>query len=147
MGLINGIVLVILGGLCLPSIIAKKNPKAKELLDKIVPIQGTVGLFVFAWGIWGVITSLLSLGIISSWPISWITGLLSSVISFAGGAILGWGMIQKKILVKAPQDVLAKAEDFYVKLVKLQEKIGYAAIIMGIWTILYTLLLQNILKL
>lgn len=146
MGLINGLVLIILGGLCLPSIIAKQNPKVKELMDKIVPIQGTLGLVVFAWGIWGIISSILSLGIISTWPLSWITGLLSSVISFAGGAILGWGMIQQKLLVKAPQDVVEKAENIYKKLVLLQEKIGFTAIIVGVWTILYSLILQNILK-
>ncbi len=146
MGLINGLVLIVLGGLCLPGIIAKKNPKAKELLDKIVPIQGTLGLIVFAWGVWGVVSSILSIGIIATWPLSWITGLLSSVISFAGGAILGWGMIQKKILVKAPQEVVEKAEGFYIKLVALQEKVGLFAIILGIWTVVYSLLLQGILK-
>lgn len=146
MGLINGLVLIILGGLCVPGIIAKKNPKAKELLDKIVPVQGTLGLVVFLWGIWGVISSILSLGIISTWPLSWITGLAGSVISFAGGAILGWGMIQKKLLTKAPADVVEKAEEVYKKLTSLQEKIGVIALITGAWTVLYSVILQGILK-
>ncbi len=57
----------------------------------------------------GIISTILSLAIIATWPLSWITGLASSVISVAGGAILGWGMIQNKLLVKAPQDVVGKA--------------------------------------
>lgn len=146
MGLINGLVLIILGGLCIPGIVAKKNPKAKELLDKIVPLQGTIGIAVFGWGVWGIISSILSIGIISTWPLSWITYLLCAAISVAGGAILGWGMIQKKLLVKASADVVERATEVYKKLLSLQERIGFIAIIVGLWTILYSVILQGILK-
>ena len=146
MGLINGLVLIVLGGHCVPGIIAKKNPKAKELLDKIVPVQGTLGIIVFAWGVWGVITSVLSLGVLSSWPLSWITALACSVISVAGGAILGWGMIQSKLLANAPAEVVAKATEAYNKLLTLQERIGVISIIIGLWTILYSVVLRGILK-
>ncbi len=146
MGLINGLVLIVLGGLCVPGIVAKKNPKAKELLDKIVPIQGTLGIAVFAWGVWGIISSILSIGILATWPLSWVTSLLCAVLSVAGGAILGWGMIQNKLLVKAPADVVEKATEVYKKLLSLQERIGVIAIIIGLWTILYSVILQGILK-
>ncbi len=146
MGLITGLTLIILGGLCIPGIIAKKSPKAKELLNKIVPLQGTLGIALFAWGIWGIIGGLTSLSWLGSWPLWWTTRLAGNVICFAGGAILGWGMIQKLILKKAPADVVAKAENAYLKLVSFQEKIGITAIIVGIWVILYELILQGILN-
>jgi membrane protein DedA with SNARE-associated domain len=105
-----------------------------------------LGLVLFLWGVWGIVSSILSIGIISTWPLSWITGLVGSVISFAGGSILGWGMIQKKILVKASQDVVEKADVMYKKLVSLQEKIGVLAIIVGLWATLYSLFLQRLLN-
>ncbi len=144
MGLITGLVLIILGGLCIPGIIASKSPKAKELLNKIVPVQGTLGLVLFVWGVWGVIGSTTSIGWLSTWPLWWATRLAGNLICFAGGAILGWGMIQKKLLVKAPAEVVVKAEKTYEKLVSFQEKIGIAAIVVGIWVILYELVLQGI---
>jgi hypothetical protein len=147
MGLINGLVLIVLGGLCIPGIIAKKNDKAKELLEKIIPIQGTIGLIVFVWGIWGIVSSILSLGILGSWPVSWFTSLVGSIISFAGGAIVGWGMIQQKLLASANQETKEKASEVYKKLITFQEKIGIIAIITGLWTIIYSLILQNIIKL
>ncbi len=146
MGLITGLVLIILGGLCIPGIIAKKSPKAQELLNKIVPVQGTLGIVLFLWGIWGVVGSMTSVSWLGSWPLWWATRLIGNLICFAGGAILGWGMIQKKILQKAPANVVAKAENAYLKLVSFQEKIGIAAIITGIWVVLYELFLQGILN-
>ena len=50
MGIIGGIVLVVLGALALPSLIAAKAPNAKDLLDKIAPYQGWIGGIARAWG-------------------------------------------------------------------------------------------------
>lgn len=146
MGLINGVILVVLGGLCVPGILAKKNPRMKELLDKIVPVQGTLGLVVFIYGIWGIISSVLSLGVIGSWPLMWATGVVASLLSTAGGAIVGWGMIQNKLLSKAPEEVVLKAEALYKKILSLQEKVGFIALITGVWTIVYTLILKGLLN-
>ncbi len=81
---------------------------------------------------------------LTMWPLWWITRLAGNLICFAGGAILGWGMIQKRILVKATANVVESAEQTYVKLVTFQEKIGIAAIVVGTWVILYELALQGI---
>jgi hypothetical protein len=51
MGFVNGIVLIILGALCIPALVAQKSPNAKELLDKVVPFQGIIGFAAFIWGI------------------------------------------------------------------------------------------------
>ncbi len=144
MGLIGGIALILLGLFCLPSLVAAKSPNAKELLDKAAPYQGIFGIVICFWGLWGIISAILTLGWLGSWPLWWATRLAGNAVCFLGGAILGWGLIQKNILAKASEDVRAKAEESYTKLVSFQPKIGCAAIIVGIWVILYELILQRL---
>lgn len=145
MGLINGIILIILGMLCIPGVVAKKSPQAKELLDKIAPFQGTLGIVVFAWGVWGIISAILTLSWLGSWPLWWATRLAGNVLNTAGGLILGFGMIQKFMLSRLPDDAQQKAVELREKLIGVQNKIGIIAIITGIWVIVYEIVLQGIL--
>jgi hypothetical protein len=144
MGILNGLIMIVLGALCIPSLIAQKSPNAKALLDKIVPFQGIFGFIVFIWGIWVIIQAILVLGWIGQiFPIgiiAWLTILLDGVISILGGAILGWSLIQKNLLAKAPDNVKAKAEESFAKILAFQPKIGIAAIIFGVWVIISNLI-------
>ena len=139
MNIINGIVLIVLGALCIPTLIAKKSPNAKALLDKIVPFQGIFGIVIFIFGLWSLISCILALGwiglIFPRGLILWLTLLIHTALSIGGGAILGWGLIQKHLLAKAPDNVKAKAEESFAKLLAIQPKIGIAAIIFGLWVI------------
>jgi hypothetical protein len=136
MGIVSGIVLIILGALCVPALVAQKSPKAKELIDKVVPYQGIFGIIIFIWGIWGIISAILNLGWLALAPIWWVTYLVGNVVSFLGGAILGWSLIQKYLLSRAPENVKAKAEESFAKIVAVQPTIGIAAIIIGLWVII-----------
>ncbi|MDC7221844.1 MAG: hypothetical protein PQJ59_18070 [Spirochaetales bacterium] len=146
MGLINGLALILLGAFCVPSLVAEKNEKAKELLDKITPYQGTFGLVVFAWGVWGIVSSVLHLSWLGNWPLWWATRLGANVINAAGGMILGFAMIQSMLLSRMPEEAQEKATQLREKLVSSQSKIGIAAIIAGIWVLVYEILLQGILN-
>ncbi|MDR2072462.1 MAG: hypothetical protein LBP60_03395 [Spirochaetaceae bacterium] len=144
MGIVNGLLLVILGALCVPALVAQKSPKAKALLDKIVPFQGIFGFIMFIWGIWVVIQCILNISWFAwqfPWGlIYWITILVDALLSLFGGAILGWGLIQQNILAKASDTVKAKAEESFAKIVALQPKIGIAAIIFGLWVIISSII-------
>ncbi len=59
--MIYGITLIILGILAAPSLLLSKKPNAKELLDKITPYQGWIGLGFCFWGLWGIIQALLNI--------------------------------------------------------------------------------------
>ncbi|MDR2313851.1 MAG: hypothetical protein LBE02_04890 [Spirochaetaceae bacterium] len=146
MGIINGLILVILGALCVPPLVAQKSPNAKALLDKIVPFQGIFGFIMFIWGIWVLIQCVLNLGwfgLVFPWGlIYWITILVDGILSLFGGAILGWGLIQQNILAKASDNVKAKAEESFAKIVALQPKIGMAAIIFGLWVIISSIIFR-----
>jgi hypothetical protein len=145
MGIVDGLVLILLGALCIPSLVAQKSPNAKALLDKAVPFQGVFGFIVFFWGIWVIIQIILNLGWIGeSFPLGlifWITILIDGILSLFGGAILGWGLIQKHLLAKAPEDMKAKAETSFAKILALQPKIGIASIIFGLWVIISDIIL------
>jgi hypothetical protein len=145
MGIVNGLILIVLGALCIPTLVAQKSPNAKALLDKIVPFQGIVGFVLFIWGIWVIIQVILGLGWIGiAFPLGliyWITVLADGILSLLGGAILGWSLIQKHLLAKAPENVKAKAEESFTKIIAFQPKIGIAAIILGVWVIISSIIL------
>jgi len=145
MGIVNGLVLVVLGALCIPSLVAQKSPNAKELLDKVVPFQGIIGFVAFIWGAWVIIQCIIGLGWIGwAFPrglIRWITYLANGVLLLAGGAILGWGLIQKNLLARASADVKAKAEESFAALLAFQPKIGIFAIIFGVWVIVSAIII------
>ena len=146
MGIVNGLILIVLGALCIPSLVAQKSPNAKELLDKVVPFQGVVGFVAFLWGVWVILQCVLRLNWIGWYfprgLIRWVTYLLNGAALLGGGAILGWGLIQKKLLAKASDEVKAKAEESFAKLVAFQPKIGIFAIILGIWVIISNIIIR-----
>ncbi len=129
--MIYGITLVLLGCLAVPSLILAKKPNAQEAFDKIAPYQGIIGIIFAFWGVWGIIHCLLSLDLLSAYPIAWIILLLVSVVEAALGFILGYGLISKNLLSKNAT-AAAKGEDLLQKLLPFQGKLGILAIILGI---------------
>lgn len=133
--MIYGIALLILGILAVPSLLLSRKPNAQELLDKITPYQGWIGLVFCFWGIWGIISAVLSMGMLTSSPIRWITWIGVSVVTAVLGFLLGYGMINKLLLSKN-EEAKQKGEELRAKLAPLQGKFGIAAIILGVWAIL-----------
>ncbi len=119
--------ITILGGLLAASsfIIARK-PNAKELLDKITPYQGWIGVVLFVWGIRGLLASL------SPFNLFWV---LSSTADLLVGFLLGFGLITKYALSKN-ETALAKGQAIRAKLVGIQVPLGFAAIVLGVLFIL-----------
>ena len=58
--MVNGIWLILLGVLAVPSMIIAKKPNAKELIAKITPYQGWIGAVSALWGVWGIIGAILA---------------------------------------------------------------------------------------
>jgi hypothetical protein len=130
--MVNGIWLILLGVLAVPSLIIAKKPNAKELIAKITPYQGWIGAVSALWGVWGIIGAILNLGWLTTWPIYWATWLADSVLQFALGLILGIGVL--KTFIKNPQ-AQAKMDETLAKLSPKQGMLGLAAIGVGIWMI------------
>lgn len=132
--MIYGITLIVLGILAAPSLLLSKKPNAKELLDKIAPYQGWIGLVFCFWGLWGVITAILNISVLTDAPIWWITWIASSGIEAILGFILGYGMINQFLLSKNEQ-AKEKGAQMLEKLAPIQGKLGLAGIVIGIWVI------------
>ncbi|PKH51835.1 hypothetical protein CXF68_14600 [Tenacibaculum sp. Bg11-29] len=134
-----GIQLILLSIIAVPSLILAKKPNAKELLDKIEPYQGWIGLIFCLGGVWGVISSILNMGWITSYPIWWITLLAGSLVQAVLGFMLGFGMINKLILSKN-EAAQQKAEALREKLAPKLGKLGVFGLIVGAWMIVASLL-------
>lgn len=132
--MIWGITLVLLSIIAVPSLILSKKPNAKELLEKIEPYQGWIGIVFCFWGIWGIITAVLNIGWLSVAPIWWITFLAGNIVSAALGFMLGFGLINQFFLSKN-ENAKEKAETLRAKIAPKQGKLGVLGIFVGIWMI------------
>ena len=132
--MIWGISLVLLSIIAVPSLILSKKPNAKELLEKIEPYQGWIGIVFCFWGFWGVVTAILNLGWLTIAPIWWITFLVGNIVSAVLGFMLGSGLINK--LVDSKNEAAQfKANELRVKIAPKQGRLGIIGIIIGIWMI------------
>jgi hypothetical protein len=142
--MITGITLIVLSLIAVPSIILAKKPNAQELLDKIAPYQGWIGLVFTFWGVYGVIFSgILGLSWMTSWPIYWITLLAVNLMQAVLGFMLGYGMISKYVFAKN-EEAKKKGAQLLAKLAPIQGKLGMAGIAVGIWTILASILFHGV---
>jgi hypothetical protein len=132
-----GIWLVLLGVLAVPSLIIAKKPNAKELIAKITPYQGWIGAISFLGGIWWIITSILNIGWMTSFPIRWATLVGVALLQTALGLILGIGTL--KTFIKNAQ-AQQKMDDMLARLQPKQGTLGIVAIGLGVWSIVSSIL-------
>ncbi len=143
MGIAAAIVLIVLGILGASSLIIKNKPEAKDLIDKIVPFQGWIGIGAFGWGIWIVIYYLLKVGTLlgsgNLYHILWFIIILATgVLLVLLGFIFGFGLINKFALSKANnEEATKKAEEILQKLVNIQIPLGIISIILGLVTLIW----------
>lgn len=133
--MLEAIVLIISGILAVPSLILAKKPDAKAILDKVTPYQGWIGVVIFIWGIWSLITILLNISLfLHISPIYLILFLAVALVEAALGFILGFNLINTYVLSKNPKSE-EKGQQLLAKLLPLQGKLGVAAIVLGVLTI------------
>ena len=137
MGFVAGIWLALLGVLGAANLIIAKKPEAKELIAKLAPYQGWIGAVSALWGVWGIINSVLHLSWLSVAPIYWISLLVSALLQFGLGMLLGVGVL--KTFIKQPQAV-EKMDLVVEKLAPKQGKMGLVALGFGIWMIISSVL-------
>lgn len=129
-----GITLILLSIIAVPSLILAKRPDAKEILEKIEPYQGWIGLIFCFWGVWGVISAFLNIDWLSASPIWWVTLLAGSLIQALLGFMLGFGLINQYLLSKN-EAAKVKANQLREKLAPKLGKLGIIGIAVGIWMI------------
>jgi uncharacterized membrane protein len=121
-----GAIIAILGGLiAASSLIVSKKPNAKDLLDKLVPFQGIIGVILLAWSIFGVLGLLSYFSIIS---------LAVVVVEFIVGFLLSYGLLSKFLLSKN-EAAKEKGQALRLKLTKYQVPAGVILVVLGILSI------------
>ena len=108
--------------------VGKGGPGAAEKLAKLAQYQGYIGLCMFGWGVWELIDSVLSLGMITEHPLIWGFMLASGVADFGVGLLLGFGMISTYAF-RGNAVAIEKGNALRSSLVKFQVPLGILAII------------------
>ena len=129
--MITALILIIGGILAASGFIISKKPNAKELIDKLVPFQGWIGVILFIWGVVSVFSLIGAIRWLSVYPIYWIIYLLVVVAELGLGFILGYGLIAKYALANN-EAAAKKGEETLAKLVKIQAPLGFLGIALGV---------------
>ena len=133
--MLGGLITIAGGTLASSGFIVSKKPNAKELIDKLVPYTGWIGMVLFFWGVWETIACVRHIGLLSAAPLTWIFWALVAFADLLVGFLLGFGLISKYALSKN-EAAKAKGQELRGKLVKVQTPLGILAIVMCILYIL-----------
>ena len=119
-------ILFLLGVLGAANLIIARKPEAKELIGKLAPIQGWLGVAGFGLGVWWLVQS-----IINGW--FGVVHLITIAVYIALGLLLGIGVL--KTFIKK-EEVTAKLDACVVKLSPYQGILGLVAIGLAVWALI-----------
>lgn len=126
-----GGIITILGGLLAASgFIVQRRPDAQELIDKLAPYQGWIGVTMFIWGIKEILGVITGMSLLSTAPLMWAFWAASGVSDLLVGFLLGFGLITHYALSKN-EAAKEKGAALQAKLVGIQAPLGLAAMVLG----------------
>jgi hypothetical protein len=129
--MLGGLITIAGGILAASGFIIKRSPNAQQLIDKLAPYQGWIGMVMFGWGIWETLHSVLGVALLSSHPLQWVFWLLSGVADLLVGFLLGFGLITHYALSKNPA-AMERGQKIRSTLVSVQAPLGAFAVVMGV---------------
>ena len=133
--MISTIIAFLGGTLAASGAIIKSKPNAAELIDKVAPYQGIIGVVILFWGISGLISSLMSISVLSAAPIAWIIGLVTALATFIVGFLLAFSLLSKYLFSKN-DTAMEKGQQLRGKLINYQVPAGFLLIVMAILSLL-----------
>lgn len=129
--MLGGLITIVGGIIAASGFIISRKPNAKELIDKVVPYTGWIGMVMFGWGVWETLGVVRSIGMLGEFPLRWIFWLCVGLADLGVGFLLGFSLISQYALSKNAA-ALAKGEQLRGKLMKIQAPLGLFAIVMGV---------------
>src|SRR5437879_462313 len=109
MWLLTVIAMLAGGALAASNLIAARKPNARELIDKLLPYQGVIGVVLLISGLRDAVHLIEFMGLLSRTPGWMVISLLSVAVELALGFMLAYGLINRYILSGRPQ-ALEKSE-------------------------------------
>jgi hypothetical protein len=125
-----GLVTIAGGILAASALIIARKPNAKELIDKITPYQGWIGVVMSVWGVWEILDCVRHLKLVSAMPAFWTFWLAQGIADLAVGFLLGFGLITKYTLSRNAT-AQARGQELRARLAPYQGVLGLFAIVMG----------------
>lgn len=128
--MLGGLICIVGGLIAASALITRFVPNSAQLLDKLTPFTGWIGVLMFGWGIRELAFCVMNLGMLSDFPLDWVFWLGCGLADLGVGFLLGFGLITKYALGRNEQ-ALAKGQALRAKLVPFQAILGVFAIVMG----------------
>jgi hypothetical protein len=128
--MLEGLITITGGILAASALIIARKPNAKDLIDKITPYQGWIGIVMFLWGVWAVIGCVRFLDLLSARPLLWLFWLACGAADLVVGFLLGFGLMTKYALGKNAV-AQARGQQLRTRLAAYQGVFGLFAIAMG----------------
>ncbi len=136
MGLLFALLLIVAGVLGAAGLIIKNRPDARELIAKIVPFQGIIGIVLLIFSFIWLIQALQFLGIMLRYAVfNGLLLLLTILVGLALGFLLGYGLINQYVLSKNA-GAAAGGAGVQAKLATYQGPLGIAAVLLGLWLLI-----------
>ncbi len=127
-----GIIISLLGGiLAAASLIVKYKEESKELIEKITPYQGIVGVILLIWGLWGLIQIIrvMTHGAFLVVPTVFVA------VQIVVGFLLSFGLLSQYLFSKS-EEAQAKGESIRAKLAGYQGILGLVLIGLTLWSLI-----------
>lgn len=136
MGLLFALLLIVAGVLGAAALIIKNKPDARELIAKIVPFQGIIGIVLLIFSVIWLIQILQVLGFILRYStFNGLLLLLTILVGLGLGFLLGYGLINQYVLSKNA-GAAAGGAGVQAKLATYQGPLGIAAVVLGLWLLI-----------
>ncbi len=123
--MIESIVAIIAGVLASSSYIINRKPEARDIIEKLVPYQGGIGLLVLFWSIKGLFNLSFSPAYIALVGAQFIVGFL-----------LSFGILSKYVLSRS-DEAEERGLEVRSKLSHYQVPAGLVLIALGVWNLLF----------
>ena len=138
--MLSGLITVAGGILAASALIIARKPNAKDLIDKLTPYQGWIGVVAVIWGfLWG-LRLLAHAGSEGLSPVIWLASLAGCILAILLGLLLGYGLIAQYVLGNSPE-FQRRGEEIRARLGRRQMPLGVAAIVVGVVTFLMFLVM------
>lgn len=134
--MLDGLISIAGGILAASALIVARKPNAQQLIDKLTPYTGWIGIVMFCWGVYGVLNVVRFLSFISAAPVLFAFAAAIALSDLAVGFLLGFGLITKYTL-NGNAVARARGEAIRTKLVPYQATFGIISIVLGVLYIVW----------
>lgn len=128
------LLLIVAGILAAAALIIKNQPNARDLIAKLVPFQGVIGVVLMIWALVILLFDFLPniSYLLQGSSFRTLLGLVTLLVSIALGFLLGYGLIAQYALNKNA-GAASSGEAARLKLASMQGPLGLVGILLGLW--------------